>query len=186
MSEPTVKKFPNIKRSLAPKPRPEPQPGTTQDETIAASPQTPRPLAAVPSPQPTAARTKEEPSPPPRRATGGRQGSKTLSFLIPDDLRAAYKARATRDRQSLPNVLLDAIEATHHDLAAELDAEAPERQPAGLFERPQHREAAGNHSTMVIRVPAQAAEMIDELWQHAEAGNRSQFIRAALRKYLAV
>ena len=183
MSEPTVKKFPSIKRSLAPKPRPEPQPGTTHDETIAVSPQTPRPLAAVPSPQSTEA-AKKKPSQPPRQATRSQQGSKTLSFLIPDDLRAAYKARATRDRQSLPNVLLDAIEATHHDLAAELHSEAPERQPTGLFERPQHREAAGNQSTMVIRVPVQAAEMIDELWQAAEADNRSQFIRAALRRYL--
>lgn len=37
-----------------------------------------------------------------------------------------------------------------------------------MFERLHHREAAGNQSTMVIRVSIQAAEMIDELWQRAE------------------
>ena len=183
MTEPTVKTFPSIKRSLAPKPRPEPQPDSTQDESIVANAETTRPLAAVSNPQPTEARMKK-PSQPPRQPNRSQQGSRTLSFLIPDDLRAAYKARATRDRQSLPNVLLDAIEVTHQDLSSELHAEAPTQQPDGLFERPQHREAAGNQSTMVIRVPVQAAETIDELWQNAEADNRSQFIRAALRKYL--
>ena len=183
MTEPTVKKFPNIKRSLVPKPRLEPHSDAPQDDAIGANAETTRPLVAVPSPHPTEARRKK-PSQPPRQATRSQQGSKTLSFLIPDDLRAAYKARATRDQQSLPNVLLDAIEATYRDLAAELHAEAPTQQPAGMFERPQHRETTGNQSTMVIRVPVQAAETIDELWQNAEADNRSQFIRAALRRYL--
>jgi hypothetical protein len=181
VSEPTVKKFPTIKRSLTPKPRP----GISELETTDKGGQEARPLAAVHASPPSTTKPRPKPPQPARTTRATEPSNRSLSFLIPDDLRAAFKARATRDHQSLPNVLLDAIEATHHELGGALRAEEPSQPTTGLFQRPQRREPGGRQSTIVIRVPTQALETIDELWQRAEADNRSQFIRAALRKYLA-
>jgi hypothetical protein len=153
-------------------------------------------LHAVPSsePQPDSAptapanRQDEEPqakrprSPKKTEPPGAAGALRPVVFLAPAELREALRDRSRREKRSQPNVVLDAIEATHHDLPVLLEHSGPERTT--LFVRPTARQQDTARVPVSVRLPSEAVETIDKLVGQAKAGNRTELLVAALRGYL--
>lgn len=113
-------------------------------------------------------------------------GVRRIAFRLDPALHEALTARATTDKISQGQVVLDSIEAAHRsrtlqDLVA---AERDEPQTDGLFPRLRGRNTAQATVPVEIRLHAQAAAVLDELVNETSAESRTQLIIAALRRSL--
>jgi hypothetical protein len=173
------RRFASVAGKLAPKtpqsglhavPSGEPQPDST-------------PAAPAAGDQHDEAQAKRPRSPkktePPRAAGALRP----VVFLAPAELREALRDRSRDEKRSQPNIVLDAIEATHADLPVLLEHAGPERTT--LFVRPTTRQQDTARVPVSVRLPSEAVETIDKLVTQTKARNRTELLVAALRGHLA-
>lgn len=111
---------------------------------------------------------------------------KPVSVSVPVSLAEAWRERATRDRTSQVDVLLDAIVA-HRDELGELMKAASSAKPTvsdGLFDRGTSR--TGERTVGVsLRIKSGNLDVIDQLAKKHGQDKRSPFVAAVLAAYLA-
>lgn len=134
-----------------------------------------------------------EPGP---KATGGAGGPGTSSrssggarrivFRLDPDLHRSLGNRATAERTSYGQLVLDAVEAVHSggQLQALLAASSSARDDTGLFPRLRARSDARPAVSVEIRVDARAVEILDRLAQEQGAENRTHLMVTALTAFL--
>lgn len=113
-------------------------------------------------------------------------GMRAVTLSLPASLVTQIKDRARAERVSQPDVLMDALSATHDRIDALL---APVTTPStsdGLFlRRPPQRSATDPMATLSLRLLTANLTAIDELVIKHKAPSRSALCAAALRGYLA-
>lgn len=126
----------------------------------------------------------------PDRASAGIKVSETADLMrpitlsLPAALVTRLKDRATTDRVSQPEVLLDALTATADELAGLLEAANVRPTRAGLFLRTPPRGPAEPMATLSLRMLTRNVATIDDLVLSHEAPSRSALCATALRRYL--
>lgn len=174
---------------------------TSERAPLAAAPGLAR-TAVLPPPPPRRVQAAAEPTEPPggMRAepagpapdtrTSARRpahaGMRAVTLSLPASLVTAIKDRARAERVSQPDVLMDALIATHDRLD---DLLAPVTTPPtsdGLFlRRPPQRTTTDPMATLSLRLLTANLTAIDELVIKHQAPSRSALCAAALRGYLA-
>jgi len=136
--------------------------------------------------------TDQEPDPAAARGAGPRTssrssgGARRIVFRLDPDLHRSLGDRATAERTSYGQLVLDAVEAVHSDgqLPALLAASGSARDDTGLFPRLRSRVDARPAVSVEIRVDARAVEILDRLAQEQGAENRTHLMVTALTAYL--
>lgn len=107
--------------------------------------------------------------------------STTLS--MPVAVLQALKARAAADRVSQPDLLMDALSATHDQLEHLVQQANPPQSNDGLFVRRSASES-GPLGTLSLRMLSRNITAIDDLATNSGAKSRSALCTAALKEYL--
>lgn len=107
--------------------------------------------------------------------------STTLS--MPVAVLQALKARAAADRVSQPDLLMDALSATHDQLENLVQKANPPQSDDGLFVR---RSASESEplGTLSLRMLSRNITAIDDIATNSGAKSRSALCTAALKEYL--
>lgn len=137
--------------------------------------------------QPKPGKAKKASSGKPTPARGANPDKvKPVSVSVPVSLAEAWRERATRDRTSQVDVLLDAIVA-HRDELGDLMKAASSAKPTvsdGLFDRGASR--TGERTVGVsLRIKSGNLDVIDQLAKKHGQDKRSPFVAAVLAAYLA-
>lgn len=123
---------------------------------------------------------------PRRRAETPRNGRRMVQIYLPRTL--AEKVRVMQEERDLSNaeLILNAIEATHEELAGLIAAESAIKV-GGLFSREYRprREAEVGSVQIGVRLAVGDIALIDELVSSAQARSRSAYIVTALRAFLS-
>ena len=114
-------------------------------------------------------------------------GARRIVFRLDPDLHRVLGERATAERTSYGQLVLDAVEAAHSGghLPALLAASGSARVDTGLFPRLRARADARPAVSVEIRVDARAVEILDRLALEQGAENRTHLMVTALTAYLA-
>jgi hypothetical protein len=113
-------------------------------------------------------------------------GVRRIVFRLDPDLHKSLEERATAQRTSYGQLVLDAVEAVHSggQLSALLAASGSARDDTGLFPRLRARADARPAVSVEIRVDARAVEILDRLVQEQGAENRTHLMVTALTAHL--
>lgn len=113
-------------------------------------------------------------------------GARRIVFRLDPELHRALGERATADRTSYGQLVLDAVEAVHGEgrLPELLTASGTSHGETGLFPRLRARADARPAVSVEIRVDARAVEILDRLAQEQGAENRTHLMVTALNAYL--
>lgn len=117
------------------------------------------------------------------REAKGRVDTAPVTLSLPTALAEATTTFAKKNSVSYPDLVMDAIVASHdelHELIAKANSTA---ESDGLFVRTQ-RQTAGPRSTRSFRMRRDNLEVIDQLAKKVAAESRSQLCRVALEKFL--
>lgn len=167
-----------------------PVPGLTRTAVIP-PPSRPRPAVAKAAAEPEMSAAPSDPQPaPPRRPRAARprasEGATTVratTLSLPVRLVEALKARATNDRITQVDVLMDALVAAKQELPDLVQVPENRASEDGLFVR---RRAVVSEptATLSIRMLSRNVDAIDELVASHGAKSRSALCAAALNRYL--
>ncbi|WP_182262667.1 hypothetical protein [Rhodococcus sp. UFZ-B548] len=155
-------------------------------------PPPPRPARAVPSPvakAPTAQPVRTAPAAAKKARTAApadtteRAETAPVTLSLPTALAEATTTFAKKNSVSYPDLVMDAIVASHEELPALIAQANNKAESDGLFVRT-HRSAAGPRSTRSFRMRRDNLEVIDQLAEKVEAESRSQLCRVALERFL--
>lgn len=113
-------------------------------------------------------------------------GARRIVFRLDPHLHRSLGDRATAERTSYGQLVLDAVEAAHSggQLPALLAASSSARNDTGLFPRLRARSDARPAVSVEIRVDARAVEILDRLAQEQGAENRTHLMVTALTAFL--
>jgi hypothetical protein len=113
-------------------------------------------------------------------------GARRIVFRLDPDLHRSLGERATTERTSYGQLVLDAVEAVHAggQLPKLLAISGSTRDDSGLFPRLRARVDARPAVSVEIRVDAGAVEILDRLVQEQGAENRTHLMVTALTAYL--
>jgi len=113
-------------------------------------------------------------------------GTRRIVFRLDPELHRSLGDRATAERTSYGQLVLDAVETVHADgqLPALLAASGSSAGDTGLFPRLRSRADARPAVSVEIRVDARAVEILDRLVQEQGAENRTHLMVTALDAYL--
>lgn len=159
--------------------------------TAALPPPPPRRVQAAAEPTEPPSARRAEPAAPDTRRTAVRRPAHTgdvmraVTLSLPASLVTQIKDRARAERVSQPDVLMDALSATHDRLDALLAPVTTPPTSDGLFlRRPPHRTTTDPMATLSLRLLTANLTAIDELVTKHQAPSRSALCAAALRGYL--
>lgn len=108
-----------------------------------------------------------------------------VTLSLPAVVVTQLKARARNDRVSQPEVLMDALTATHGRLDSLIESADEQPKSDGLFlRRSTPRGAAQPMATLSMRMLARNLDTIDQLVETHAAPSRSALCLIALRNYL--
>lgn len=148
--------------------------------------------AAAPPPTPTSEATeapgRPQASTPRRTASTSTRNAKErvdtapVTLSLPTPLAEQSSAIAKKTSVSYPDLVMDAIVASHEVLRELIAAANAKASSDGLFVRTR-RQSAGPRSTKSFRMRRDNLEVIDQLVQDAEAESRSQLCRVAMEHY---
>lgn len=160
--------------------------------TRSVPPPPPRPVRTVPSPAtkaPTAEPARTEPAAAKRVRTVAaadpteRADTAPVTLSLPTALAEATTTFAKKHSVTYPDLVMDAIVASHDELAALIAKANTKAESDGLFVRTQ-RSTAGPRSTRSFRMRRDNLEVIDQLAEKVAAESRSQLCRVALERFL--
>lgn len=118
----------------------------------------------------------------PRASAASRGGTRRVAFRLDPELHRGLVDRATRERTSNGNVVLDAVQSAHDANILVPRATQPERR--GMFVRTPIRNNPTPSVLVEIRLHAQALTEVDRLVTETQAGTRTQLFQSALAHYL--
>ena len=115
-------------------------------------------------------------------AEAGNRSRRMIQIYLPVDLRDQVRRVQDEDELSNAEMILTAIEATHHDLLLQAD-----RGPRALFSRDYRpRKQASDQVVQVgVRLLSGDIDQIDALVSASQTDSRSAYIVAALKAYVA-
>ena len=105
-------------------------------------------------------------------------GTRRIAFRLDPGLHQQLSERATTNRTSKGNVVLDAIEGAH--AAGALTYQEPQPVQTGMFARTPDRGPAAPTVLVEIRLTSQAVRTLDQLVERTKQPTRTQLLHAAL------
>lgn len=117
------------------------------------------------------------------REAKGRVDTAPVTLSLPTALAEATTTFAKKNSVSYPDLVMDAIVASHDDLPELIAKANSTAESDGLFVRAQ-RQTTGPRSTRSFRMRRDNLKVIDQLAEKVAAESRSQLCRVALEKFL--
>jgi hypothetical protein len=118
----------------------------------------------------------------PRASEVSSGGTRRVAFRLDPELHRRLVDRATRERTSNGNVVLDAIQSAHD--ANTLVPRPTQPELRGMFIRTPIRNNPTPSVLVEIRLHTQALSEVDRLVTETRAGTRTQLFQSALAHYL--